>query len=127
MVEFKVMVDRSDPTAWGTRVSRGASMIEIIMVIIVRQQMPATLLPGEGRNSGCRSSSHISGPSSHIITVTSTNDPAPIFEDGKLKPEIYGIQKIVGQTYADTREHNKELRSRPTTVLEEKDWIGKVG
>ena len=40
-----------------------------------------------------------------------------IFEGGKLKPGIYKIQNIVGQTYVDIREHNKELCCRPDYVL----------
>jgi len=44
----------------------------------------------------------------------------PIFESGKLKPGIYRIQNIVGQTYVDIREHSKELCCRPATLLEGK-------
>ena len=47
-----------------------------------------------------------------------------IFEDGKLRPGIYKIQNIVGQTYVDIREHNKELCARPGALLEGKGLVG---
>ena len=80
--------------------------------------------PGRRRNSNCRSCLHISGPCSHTMVVTSTNDPASIFKDGKLKPGVYKIQNIVGQTYVDIREHSRELCGRPATVLEGKGLVG---
>ncbi|KAF9781768.1 hypothetical protein BJ322DRAFT_1111690 [Thelephora terrestris] len=40
-----------------------------------------------------------------------------LFDGGKLKPGIYKIQNIVGETYLDIREHNKELCCRPDFVL----------
>ena len=52
------------------------------------------------------------------MAVISTTDPVSRFKDGKLKPGIYRIQNIVGQTYVDTREHTRELCCRPVTVLE---------
>jgi hypothetical protein len=58
------------------------------------------------------------------MTSTSKNDSVSIFEDGKLRPGIYKIQNIVGQTYVDIREHNKELCGRPATVLEGKGLVG---
>lgn len=57
------------------------------------------------------------------MTITSTNDPVSIFKDGKLKPGIYKIQNIVGQTYVDTREHTRELCGRPATALEGKGLV----
>ena len=66
---------------------------------------------------------HFSSPQSRVMTVmtvTSTNDSVSIFKDEKLKPGIYRIQNIVGQTYVDIREHTRELCGRPTTVLEGK-------
>ena len=47
-----------------------------------------------------------------------------IFKDGKLKPGIYKIQNIVGQTYVDIREHTRELCCRPATLLEGKGLVG---
>jgi hypothetical protein len=47
-----------------------------------------------------------------------------IFESGKLRPGIYKIQNIVGQTYVDIRDHTKELCGRPATVLEGKGLVG---
>ncbi|KAF9777279.1 hypothetical protein BJ322DRAFT_1025852 [Thelephora terrestris] len=47
-----------------------------------------------------------------------------LFDGGKLKPGIYKIQNIVGETYLDIREHNKELCCRPDFVLGGKgQWI----
>jgi hypothetical protein len=40
---------------------------------------------------------------------TPTNDSISISENGKLRPAIYKIMNIVGHTYADIREHTKEL------------------
>jgi hypothetical protein len=47
-----------------------------------------------------------------------------LFKDGKLRPGIYKIQNIVGQTYADIRDHTKELCGRPATALEGKGLVG---
>ena len=52
------------------------------------------------------------------------NDSASIFEDGKLKPGIYKIQNIFGQTYVDIREHTRELCCRPPTLLDGKGLVG---
>ena len=41
-----------------------------------------------------------------------------MLEDGKLKPGIYKIQNVVGQTYAGLREYTRELCCRPATALE---------
>ena len=46
------------------------------------------------------------------------------FKDGKLKPGVYQIQNIVGQTYVDIREHTGELCCRPATLLEGKGLVG---
>jgi len=43
-----------------------------------------------------------------------------LFKDGELKPGIYKIQNIVGQTYVDVRDRSRELCCRPATVLEGK-------
>jgi hypothetical protein len=61
---------------------------------------------------------------SHTMAQTSTDDSVSVFRDGKLKPGIYKIQNIVGQTYLDIREHTKELCCRPVTVLEGKGLVG---
>ena len=58
------------------------------------------------------------------MVLTSTEDPGSILKDGKLKPGVYKIQNIVGQTYVDIREHAKELCCRPATVLEGKGLVG---
>ena len=56
--------------------------------------------------------------------LTSTDDSVSIFKDGKLRPGVYKIQNIVGQTYVDIREHARELCCRPATVLEGKGLVG---
>jgi len=58
------------------------------------------------------------------MTLTSTNDSVSIFKDGKLKPGIYKIRNIRGQTYVDIREHTRELCGRPATVLEGNGLVG---
>ena len=40
-----------------------------------------------------------------------TNNPLSIFEDGKLKPEIYKIQNLYSQTFLDLREFARALLS----------------
>ena len=55
------------------------------------------------------------------MTLTSTNDPISIFE---LKPGIYKIQNIIGQTYVDIQEYTRELCGRPAAALEEKGLVG---
>ena len=62
--------------------------------------------------------------SSHTMVLTSTDDSVSILKDGKLKPGVYKIQNIVGQTYVDIREHSRELCGRPATVLEGKGLVG---
>ena len=47
------------------------------------------------------------------------DNPVSIFEDGKLKPGIYKIQNIVGQTYLEIRDHSKQLCCRPASALED--------
>ena len=72
-----------------------------------------------GVHGACSScSSRSPGSCSHTMTLTSTNDYASIFKDGKLKPGVYKIQNIVSQTYVDIREHTRELCCRPAAVLE---------
>ena len=51
-------------------------------------------------------------------------DLVSIFKDGKLKPGIYKIQNIVGQTYLEVRDHSKQLCCRSATAL--KDGNGLV-
>ena len=57
------------------------------------------------------------------MTLTSTNESESVFRDGKIKPGIYKIQNIVGQTYVDIREHTKELCGRPAAALEGKGLV----
>ena len=40
-----------------------------------------------------------------------------ILRDGKLKPGVYRIQNIVGQTYVDIQERTRELCCRSATAL----------
>jgi len=65
-------------------------------------------------------------PISHpdTMALTSTDDPTSIFKDDKLKPGVYKIQNIVGQTYVDIREHVRELCCRPAAVLEGNGLVG---
>ena len=52
------------------------------------------------------------------MPLTSTTNSDSVLEDGKLKPGIYKIQNIVGQTYVDIRDHSRELCCRPAAALE---------
>jgi len=40
-----------------------------------------------------------------------------ILENGKLKPGVYKIQNLAGQTYVEMQESTKELCGRPATAL----------
>jgi len=57
------------------------------------------------------------------MASTSTNDSVSILRDGKLKPGIYKIRNVTGQTYIDIRDDNKELCCRPATLLEGKGLV----
>ena len=55
-----------------------------------------------------------------VLTMTmnsKTSDSLSIFEDGKLKPGIYKIQNLYGQTYVDIHEHSREVCCRPATAF----------
>ena len=54
-----------------------------------------------------------------IMTFNSTDNPSPIFENGKLKPGIYKIQNIYAETYLDIEVHSRELRCRSANDLRE--------
>ena len=54
-----------------------------------------------------------------MIMNSTTSDSSSIFKDGKLKPGIYKIQNLYGQTYMDIHEHSREVCCRPATVLVE--------
>ena len=54
------------------------------------------------------------------MTLTSTNNPSSIFEDGKLKPGIYKIQNLCGEAYVDIHESSaREMHLRPAQDLRE--------
>ncbi|KAF9649755.1 hypothetical protein BDM02DRAFT_1746311 [Thelephora ganbajun] len=53
------------------------------------------------------------------MTQSPTNGSSSIFKDGKLKPGIYKIQNLHGQTYMDVHEHSRDVCCRPATALEE--------
>ena len=48
-----------------------------------------------------------------------TDDPASIFEGGKLKPGIYKIQSVGGKTYLDIHLNTRQLCGRPAQNLGE--------
>jgi hypothetical protein len=58
------------------------------------------------------------------MPLPSQNESGSIFREGKLKPGVYKIQNVVGQTYVDVREHSKQLCGRPATLLEGKGLVG---
>ena len=57
------------------------------------------------------------------MTLTSEKSSDSMFEDGKLKPGVYKIQNIVGQTYLDIRDHTQELCCRPAAALDGKGLV----
>ena len=54
-----------------------------------------------------------------MIVNSTPSDSLSIFKDGKLKPGIYKIQNLQGQTYMDIHEHSREVCCRPVTALQE--------
>jgi hypothetical protein len=46
-----------------------------------------------------------------------------ILENGKLKPGIYQIQNLAGQTYVEMQESERQLCGRPATVLSTGDGV----
>ena len=58
------------------------------------------------------------------MILTSKSESDSVFRDGRIKPGIYKIQNVVGQTYVDIRDHNRELCGRPVTTLEGKGLVG---
>jgi len=67
----------------------------------------------------------------HSITVRDNTHPggetdkmfsSSILENGKLKPGVYKIQNLAGQTYVEMQESKKELCGRPARYRPEKVW-----
>jgi len=50
-------------------------------------------------------SSMVSDSQSTMTLSSTISDSLSIFEDDKLKPGIYKIQNLFGQTYMDIHEH----------------------
>ena len=54
------------------------------------------------------------------MTLTSTNNPSAIFEDGKLKPGIYKIQNLCSEACVDIHESAaREVHLRSAQDLRE--------
>ena len=53
------------------------------------------------------------------MTPNSTNNPASIFENERLRPGVYKIQNLRSETYLDIHRHSKELCCRPARDLED--------
>ena len=53
------------------------------------------------------------------MAAATADNALSIFKDGKLKPGVYKIQNLYGQTYLDIHEHSKEVCCRPATALGE--------
>ena len=64
-----------------------------------------------------------SNPCPRTMTLTSADESVSIFQDGKLRPGIYKIQNVAGQTYVDIHDRTHELCCRPATILEEKGLV----
>lgn len=54
-----------------------------------------------------------------MMTPDSTSDSSSIFKNGKLKPGIYNIQNLYGQTYMDIHEHSRDVCCRSAMALGE--------
>ncbi|KAF9649758.1 hypothetical protein BDM02DRAFT_3128122 [Thelephora ganbajun] len=53
-------------------------------------------------------------------------DRFSILQDGKIKPGIYKIQNIVSKTYADIKDHVRELCGRPSSTLEKSRGLWEI-
>ena len=53
------------------------------------------------------------------MTSNSPSDSSSLFEDRKLKSEIYKLQNLYSWTYLDINEHSRQLCCRPTHNLED--------
>ena len=58
-------------------------------------------------------------PFSHTMTTNPMSNSVSILNDGRIKPGIYKIQNVVGQTYLEIREDSKELCCKPAAASED--------
>ena len=64
-----------------------------------------------------------------VSESVSTRTPLParmsssILTDGKLKPGIYRIQNLAGQTFVEMQEGPRQLCCRPEAVLSSRDGL----
>lgn len=115
LIRFEVMVRKARATTWETRGSYGDGS---------HRHVPATLLTDWRGVAVVARASKFLHPFPNTMTLNLKNESISIFQDGKLKPGIYKIQNIVGQTYVDIQEHTRELCGRPATALEGKGLVG---
>lgn len=62
-------------------------------------------------------------PGQHPSCGETDKMPSSILENGKLKPGIYRIQNLAGQTYAEMQESVRQLCGRPATALSTGDGL----
>ena len=57
------------------------------------------------------------------VALTSTDESDSVFRDKKLRPGVYKIQNIVGQTYVNIRGRTIEFCGQPATTVEGKEPV----
>ena len=57
------------------------------------------------------------------MLVPPSNDPMSMFVNGKLRPGVYKVQNLTGQTYLEILEDTKEVCCRPAAVLSPQDAL----
>ena len=58
-----------------------------------------------------------------IMLVLPPSDPMSIFVNGKLRPGVYQVQNLTGQTFLEILEDTKEVCCRPAAVLSPQDAL----
>jgi len=59
----------------------------------------------------------------HPGSDTDKMPSSSILENGKLKPGVYQIQNLAGQTYVEMQESVRQLCGRPSTALSTGDGL----
>ena len=50
-------------------------------------------------------------------------DPMSMFVNGKLRPGVYQVQHLVGQTFLEILQDSKEVCCRPAAILSPQDAL----
>jgi hypothetical protein len=81
------------------------------------QTAPPDHLPDLDPGRGTPQNSNLNLRQRLLIPTNPQDMPSSILKDGKLKPGIYQIQNLVGQTFVEMQESARQLCCRPSTAL----------